>query len=86
MLIIDWFHVILFCNKRIQEEVSRIKKQCEDMMQERNVAVRERNGLKQQCTAAIRQWDIALRERNEYQEALSKVISLIVKKMYIYIN
>uniref|UniRef100_A0A0A9XJ47 PDZ domain-containing protein n=1 Tax=Lygus hesperus TaxID=30085 RepID=A0A0A9XJ47_LYGHE len=56
-----------------QEEVGRIKKQCEEMVSERNVAVRERNGLKQQCTAAIRQWDIALRERNEYQEALVKV-------------
>ncbi|CAB0004616.1 unnamed protein product [Nesidiocoris tenuis] len=43
------------------------------MVSERNVAVRERNGLKQQCTAAIRQWDIALRERNEYQEALAKI-------------
>lgn len=43
------------------------------MVSERNVAVRERNGLKQQCTAAIRQWDIALREKNEYQEALLKV-------------
>ncbi|XP_075211047.1 disks large homolog 5-like isoform X1 [Lycorma delicatula] len=56
-----------------QEELGRLKKQCEEMVQERNVAVRERNGLKQQCTAAIRQWDIALRERNEYQEALTKV-------------
>lgn len=56
-----------------QEELGRMKKQCEEMIQERNVAIRERNGLKQQCTAAIRQWDIALRERNEYQEALSKV-------------
>jgi hypothetical protein len=53
--------------------VARIKKQCEDMNQEKNTALRERNGLKQQCTAAIRQWDIALRERNEYQEALAKV-------------
>lgn len=42
-------------------------------MEERNSAIRERNGLKQQCTAAIRQWDIALRERNEYREALAKV-------------
>jgi chromosome segregation ATPase len=50
-----------------------LKKQYEDVVQERNSAVRERNGLKQQCTAAIRQWDIALRERNEYREALAKV-------------
>ncbi|XP_073985790.1 MAGUK family member discs large 5 isoform X1 [Rhodnius prolixus] len=56
-----------------QEEMARVKKQCEEMMNERNLAIRERNGLKQQCTAAIRQWDIALRERNEYQEALVKV-------------
>ncbi|XP_054265704.1 disks large homolog 5-like isoform X2 [Macrosteles quadrilineatus] len=56
-----------------QEEMGRMKKKCEEMIQERNVAIRERNGLKQQCTAAIRQWDIALRERNEYQEALTKV-------------
>ncbi|XP_068081799.1 disks large homolog 5 [Anabrus simplex] len=56
-----------------QEEVNRIKKQCDEMAQERNAAIRERNGLKQQCTAAIRQWDIALRERNEYREALAKV-------------
>ncbi|XP_063244378.1 disks large homolog 5 isoform X2 [Bacillus rossius redtenbacheri] len=56
-----------------QEEVSRLKKQCEEVAQERNVAIRERNGLKQQCTSAIRQWDIALRERNEYREALVKV-------------
>lgn len=53
--------------------MARVKKQCEEMMNERNLAIRERNGLKQQCTAAIRQWDIALRERNEYQEALVKV-------------
>lgn len=58
-----------------------MKKQCEDMIQERNVAIRERNGLKQQCTAAIRQWDIALRERNEYQEALSKVSCFYFKKL-----
>lgn len=50
-----------------------MKKQYEEVVQERNSAVRERNGLKQQCTAAIRQWDIALRERNEYREALAKV-------------
>jgi hypothetical protein len=56
-----------------QEETGRFKKQCEDIAQELNAAIRERNGLKQQCTAAIRQWDIALRERNEYRDALSKV-------------
>lgn len=50
-----------------------MKKQYDSVLEERNVAVRERNGLKQQCTAAIRQWDIALRERNEYREALAKV-------------
>lgn len=50
-----------------------MKKQYDEIVQERNSAVRERNGLKQQCTAAIRQWDIALRERNEYREALAKV-------------
>lgn len=56
-----------------QEETSRLNKQCEELSQERNNAVRERNGLKQQCTAAIRQWDMALRERNEYRDALAKV-------------
>lgn len=56
-----------------QEGAARLKKQCEEIAQERISAVRERNGLKQQCTAAIRQWDIALRERNEYREALAKV-------------
>lgn len=56
-----------------QDEVARLKKQYEEVVQDRNSAVRERNGLKQQCTAAIRQWDIALRERNEYREALAKV-------------
>ena len=56
-----------------QEEATRLKKQYDEIVQERNSAVRERNGLKQQCTAAIRQWDIALRERNEYREALAKV-------------
>ncbi|XP_068992333.1 disks large homolog 5 isoform X1 [Neodiprion pinetum] len=56
-----------------QEGAARLKKQCEEIAQERISAVRERNGLKQQCTAAIRQWDIALRERNEYREALAKI-------------
>jgi len=50
-----------------------LKKQYDSVLEERNSALRERNGLKQQCTAAIRQWDIALRERNEYREALAKV-------------
>ncbi|KAJ9592918.1 hypothetical protein L9F63_015423, partial [Diploptera punctata] len=57
----------------IKEEVTRMKKQCEEVAQERNAAIRERNGLKQQCTSAIRQWDMALRERNEYREILTKV-------------
>ncbi|GAB6028550.1 hypothetical protein CHUAL_002693 [Chamberlinius hualienensis] len=56
-----------------QEENARLKKQLEEVVQERNGAIRERNGLKQQCTAAIRQWDSALRERNEAKEALTKV-------------
>lgn len=56
-----------------QEEAKRLKKQYDSVLEERNSALRERNGLKQQCTAAIRQWDIALRERNEYREALAKV-------------
>ncbi|EZA57168.1 Disks large-like protein [Ooceraea biroi] len=56
-----------------QEEGKRLKKQYDTVLDERNTAIRERNGLKQQCTAAIRQWDIALRERNEYREALAKV-------------
>lgn len=58
-----------------QEEVTRLKKSYDEVCQERNAAIRERNGLKQQCTAAIRQWDNALRERNEIKEALAKVIS-----------
>lgn len=62
----------------LQEETGRFKKQCEDIAQELNAAIRERNGLKQQCTAAIRQWDIALRERNEYREALSKVSEIVM--------
>lgn len=57
----------------VQEEAARLKKQIEEVGQERNTVVRERNGFKQQCTAAIRQWDIALREKKEYQEALAKV-------------
>lgn len=57
----------------IEKEAARWKKDHDDVIQERNNAFRERNGLKQQCTAAIRQWDIALRERNEYREALAKL-------------
>lgn len=56
-----------------QEELGRTKNQYDEVVQERNDAIRERNGLKQQCTAVIMQWDIALRERNEYRDALSKV-------------
>jgi regulator of replication initiation timing len=56
-----------------QEENFRHRKSIEDCVQERNVAIRERNGLQQQCTAAIRQWDKALRENNELKEQLSKV-------------
>lgn len=68
-----------------QEETGRFKKQCEDIAQELNAAIRERNGLKQQCTAAIRQWDIALRERNEYRDALSKVRQLATL-LYVFFS
>lgn len=56
--------------EQAQDDVSRLKKECDELSQDRNNAVRERNGLKQKCTAAMRQWDIALHERNEYRDAL----------------
>ncbi|CAG2104840.1 unnamed protein product [Medioppia subpectinata] len=56
-----------------QEESYRNRKSFEESIQERNLAIIERNGLKQQCTQAIRQWDKALREINELKEQLSKV-------------
>ena len=56
-----------------QEDSFRQRKNFEECIQERNVAIHERNGLKQQCTAAIRQWDKALRENNELKEELAKV-------------
>ncbi|XP_063844799.1 disks large homolog 5-like isoform X5 [Scylla paramamosain] len=55
-----------------QEEVSRLKKQYEEVMRECNEAVREKNCLKQQCTKAITEWDSALREKNKLQEDLLK--------------
>ena len=56
-----------------QEEMTRLKKQYEESIQERNGAVRERNVLKQQCTQAIMQWDSAIRERNTYKDFLTKI-------------
>jgi hypothetical protein len=56
-----------------QEEMTRLKKQYEESIQERNAAVRERNVLKSQCTHAIMQWDIAIRERNTYMDYLTKI-------------
>ena len=57
----------------LQEEVSRLKKQYDEVMRECNEAVREKNCLKQQCTKAITEWDSALREKNKLQEDLLKV-------------
>lgn len=48
-----------------QEEVSRLKKQYEEILRECNEAVREKNCLKQQCTKAITEWDSALREKKQ---------------------
>lgn len=45
----------------------------EEIAHERNVAIRERNGLQQQCTAAIRQWDRSLCENNALKDQLLKV-------------
>ena len=56
-----------------QEEMTRLKNQYEESIQERNAAARERNVLKQQCTQAIMHWDIAIRERNTYKDCLTKV-------------
>lgn len=56
-----------------QEEMTRLKKEYDESIQERNGAVRERNVLKSQCTHAIMQWDIAIRERNTYFDFLTKI-------------
>ncbi|ROT73193.1 putative discs large protein [Penaeus vannamei] len=56
-----------------QEEVSRLKKQYDEVLRECNEAVREKNCLKQQCTKAITEWDSALREKNKLQEELLKI-------------
>lgn len=53
--------------------MTRLKKQYDESIQERNAAIRERNVLKSQCTHAIMQWDIAIRERNTYMDYLAKV-------------
>ncbi|KAK2725696.1 hypothetical protein QYM36_000258, partial [Artemia franciscana] len=55
-----------------QEEVSRLKKQCETLDYERNTAIRESKGLRQQCTAAIYQWNDAVQERDKLKEMLAK--------------
>ena len=56
-----------------QDDLDRMRKNCEELAQEKNAANRDRNGLQQQCTAAIRQWDKALRECNEAKDLLAKV-------------
>lgn len=53
--------------------MTRLKKQYDESIQERNAAARERNVLKQQCTQAIMHWDIAIRERNTYKDYLAKI-------------
>lgn len=53
--------------------MTRLRKQYEESVQERNSAVRERNVLKSQCTHAIMQWDIAIRERNTFMDYLAKM-------------
>lgn len=57
----------------LQEEITRLKKEKEGLVVERNNAIMERNGLKQQCTQAVHKWDITLREKKELQETLKKV-------------
>ncbi|XP_041982203.1 disks large homolog 5 isoform X2 [Aricia agestis] len=48
----------------VQEENSRLKTQCHDLTQERNVVIRERNALKQQVACVVRQWEGGGRERD----------------------
>ncbi|XP_026322760.1 disks large homolog 5 [Hyposmocoma kahamanoa] len=42
----------------LQEENARLKTQCHDLTQERNVVIRERNALKQQVASMVRQWEV----------------------------
>lgn len=63
----------MFKLELVQEDLSRMRKNYEELGQEKNSALRDRNCLQQQCTAAIRQWDKALRECNEAKELLTKV-------------
>lgn len=65
----------MFKLELVQEDLTRMRKNYEELAQEKNGALRDRNGLQQQCTAAIRQWDKALRECNEAKELLAKVQS-----------
>jgi len=62
----------------MKNEISQLKKQCNELFQERGITFQERDGLKQQCTAAIRRWDLTLRERNELHKGIQ-----IVKQQHV---
>lgn len=56
----------------MKEELNHLKKQCYDLLKERDTALAERDVLKQQCTKAIRQWNLIVQQRNDLKEILKK--------------
>lgn len=60
---------------KMGDEIDQLKKQCDELLKERDTAIQEKDRLKQQCTEAIRQWNLILQERNGHQEIIKKMRS-----------